>query len=612
MTHNNGLAASERFVREWQGPIYNYVFRMLRQEAEAADVTQEVFTQALVHLREGRVDRTAPWLYRVARNAVYRHLRNRKLRHSKESCVARPEESPEIEDPLERHELQAILEDELDQLPADDRSLLVLHYFNGLSQRDIAACLEVPRTTVASRLQRAVESLRGGLKRRGGLAVLPALPQLESLMRSHPPIPVPPSVSQSLLNLATTSAAPVAITSGLALGGTIVSKKIAIISAAVLSVLTFTAGFSVGGGLSRPSDRAESDDTTESGDRIASLLREGEELRTQNDELEEQLASMAKRREEVDQSLAAARAELLRRDTLAATPVPASSVVLGEGVDSIDWAKLGDLLDANRATLFALADAIGKGGDARSLAPEQIAAHREFLAELSKAAAKAQVAASYPILDEEFLPEIVGLYFGRTMALSDHQLRQVQDLALELRGELELSDDMTPLQAHRARVDLLTRIDAESLEIMNEEQRENWSKVRPLMDDVFQGNRRRVRFGLRRDDIQDRVLDEWSKQYRLDEAQQGRATALAERFTSESRRILEGFGQLGDDKRALSDDESDHLGDAFFALQSQFEEEILRELSPEQRRALPTRAPTYIQLEDNHNTSISDSDVGGF
>lgn len=53
MTDTDGLEARERLVREWQGPIYSYVFRMLRREAEAADVTQEVFTQAL--------GLTAPW-----------------------------------------------------------------------------------------------------------------------------------------------------------------------------------------------------------------------------------------------------------------------------------------------------------------------------------------------------------------------------------------------------------------------------------------------------------------------------------------------------------------------------------------------------------------------
>ena len=136
--------------------------------------------------------------------------------------------------------------------------------------------------------------------------------------------------------------------------------------------------------------------------------------------------------------------------------------------------------------------------------------------------------------------------------------------------------------------------------------------MKPLWNEIIQGNRRRVRFGLGTSDVPKRVLDEWQNHYRLSPQQIGRATPLASRFTEAARELLGEYGQLGSEKRRLSSRESSQLNRAYDDLQLRFEDELLVELTPEQIRNLHTQAPVYIRLDDSRSVSISHSDNAGF
>ena len=223
-----------QLVLHWQEPLYNLARRMLKNDADAADVTQEIFTTLLKNLHRYDLQRRfQPWLYRVATNVIYRFIRESKLRREKEQSVAMKPNRPAASEQLERQELEELIESQLRELPEEFRALLVLHFYNGLSQRDLARVLEIPRTTVASRLQRALSGLKSSLQNCGYLALIP---NVEAIMQNTGTLKVPVTLSQQLLSLGTSAVSG----SVIALGGILMTKKIILALVAASSSLQTT------------------------------------------------------------------------------------------------------------------------------------------------------------------------------------------------------------------------------------------------------------------------------------------------------------------------------------------------------------------------------------
>ncbi len=144
------------------------VFRYLRTctatDDDAADLTQQVFLQALTAM-PGYRDQGLPfaaWLFRIARNvAIDAHRRRR----STVDWEALPESrhpvapgDPEAE-ALRRDDL-ASLRRRLDGLDPQERDMVTLHFVGGLSQREIALILRTSQSTVQRRLARALQTLK--------------------------------------------------------------------------------------------------------------------------------------------------------------------------------------------------------------------------------------------------------------------------------------------------------------------------------------------------------------------------------------------------------------------------------------------------------------------
>ena len=121
----------------------------------AAEVVQSVFLKALEHW--ALVGNLAPmqaraWLLRVARNGAIDRLR----RDRREVTVgAIPEEAIPAEHPLLVRERENAVWDAVRALPPIYRDPVVLHYFAGLTQKEVAAALRLPGGTLRARLARA-------------------------------------------------------------------------------------------------------------------------------------------------------------------------------------------------------------------------------------------------------------------------------------------------------------------------------------------------------------------------------------------------------------------------------------------------------------------------
>ncbi len=130
---------------------------MVNVEA-AADLTQQVFLQAFCKIDQfaerGRFER---WLYRLAINEAYQHLRHkRKDRHS--PLVYEPVDTSARED--RAFEQREVMDRALARLDPELRSLFLLREMDEFSYREIAETLEIPEGTVGSRLNRARHELK--------------------------------------------------------------------------------------------------------------------------------------------------------------------------------------------------------------------------------------------------------------------------------------------------------------------------------------------------------------------------------------------------------------------------------------------------------------------
>ncbi len=144
--------------------LHGLLVRLLGDGAAAEDLFQETWIRIV--RAAPRFDprrRFRPWAVRIATNLARDEHRRRRLRLGGGHRPAEEERAPEGGDPAEAGELR----ERLRALPPHLREPLVLRYFGGLDEGEIAAALDIPRGTVKSRLHHAVKRLRAAYREDG-------------------------------------------------------------------------------------------------------------------------------------------------------------------------------------------------------------------------------------------------------------------------------------------------------------------------------------------------------------------------------------------------------------------------------------------------------------
>jgi RNA polymerase sigma-70 factor (ECF subfamily) len=156
----------ERLYDEHAQPLFAFLLNLTRNEADTRDLLQELFVrlarepELLAGVREERA-----FLIRLAHNAAIDLMRRRGTRErTKENFAAEmiPLFAP-ARDPDEavfRNELSAAL----GELPAEQRAVVHLKLWTGLTFEEIAAALDIPPNTAASRYRYGLDKLRGQLR----------------------------------------------------------------------------------------------------------------------------------------------------------------------------------------------------------------------------------------------------------------------------------------------------------------------------------------------------------------------------------------------------------------------------------------------------------------
>ena len=153
-------------VRRWERRIFALTYGMLGREEEARDATQEIFLAAFRNLRGFRGEaKVSSWLHRIAVNQCISRQRRAKTRSESalddqhEDSFATPLNYSPARVAEGRQETLAVRR-AINSLPIELRQVVVMKEFEELTFREIADALDLPLSTVKSRLYTAMKQLQ--------------------------------------------------------------------------------------------------------------------------------------------------------------------------------------------------------------------------------------------------------------------------------------------------------------------------------------------------------------------------------------------------------------------------------------------------------------------
>lgn len=166
--------AFAEIVELYKDKLYHLAYRMMNNRQEAEDVVQESFLRVFKNLdRYDENQKFSTWIYRIATNLCIDRLRKRRPVYSLDaetdhegldgySMLPSDDRTPESE--LLLSETQKLIRDAVETLPVKYKSIMILRYLQDLSLQEISEVLDLPVTTVKTRVHRGREYMRKKLE----------------------------------------------------------------------------------------------------------------------------------------------------------------------------------------------------------------------------------------------------------------------------------------------------------------------------------------------------------------------------------------------------------------------------------------------------------------
>jgi RNA polymerase sigma-70 factor (ECF subfamily) len=164
-------------VQKYHRQIIHFLFRMVRNEAVAEELAQEVFLRVYRSRESYRAEaKFSTWLYRIATNLAVNHARDTKhermaekveLDAADEESGTTPEvadDDPNVEQRLLRQERMAAIKAQVTALPERQRMAVLMHKYQEMDYRQIGEVLKLSESATKSLLFRAYQTLRERLK----------------------------------------------------------------------------------------------------------------------------------------------------------------------------------------------------------------------------------------------------------------------------------------------------------------------------------------------------------------------------------------------------------------------------------------------------------------
>ncbi len=154
------IADFEKIVSAYLGPVYNFIYRMVRSQADASDLAQESFIKLYLNIKRYDTKRKfSTWLFTIVQRTVYDWLRHKK-RNREILIIDNPERNFNPADKQDNVGERMDIDKALSGMKSIYKMVLLLYYFEGYNYREIAEILEKPINTIKTLLRRAKKDFR--------------------------------------------------------------------------------------------------------------------------------------------------------------------------------------------------------------------------------------------------------------------------------------------------------------------------------------------------------------------------------------------------------------------------------------------------------------------
>lgn len=171
---NNYLSGDENaitdLVNRHHKRILDYIYMMVKDTDIADDIFQETLIKVVRFLKDGRYTdngKFLSWVLRIAHNQVIDHFRQKKQQNNISESEAgydllnnKKFSDPTVEDHLITEQIEADVRKLLDHLPQEQKDVVMMRYYMGLSFKEIADQTDVSINTALGRMRYALINLR--------------------------------------------------------------------------------------------------------------------------------------------------------------------------------------------------------------------------------------------------------------------------------------------------------------------------------------------------------------------------------------------------------------------------------------------------------------------
>ncbi len=171
------MVAFDFLIQKYRKPIVHFMFRMVRNQAVAEELAQEVFLRVYRSRETYRAEaRFSTWLYRIATNLGVNHARDTKQERAASTIYLDETDSetgttpdladatPGAESALLRRERMNAIRDVVQSLPDRQRMAVLMHKYEEMDYKQIGDVLKLSESATKSLLFRAYQTLREKLK----------------------------------------------------------------------------------------------------------------------------------------------------------------------------------------------------------------------------------------------------------------------------------------------------------------------------------------------------------------------------------------------------------------------------------------------------------------
>ena len=152
-------------MTKYHNEIFSFIFNMLGNYEDTEDLTQEVFIKVYNKLSSYNDKKSSfrTWLYRIALNHTLNYLKS--ARYKKKSnfeldTTKLTDDSNIEEELIKEKQIEQIIKVMKKRLSEKHQKILILHYFSGLTVKEVSKTLEIPEKTIYKALKTSIQKIK--------------------------------------------------------------------------------------------------------------------------------------------------------------------------------------------------------------------------------------------------------------------------------------------------------------------------------------------------------------------------------------------------------------------------------------------------------------------